>query len=171
MLNDSHTEFIIELIRATSCDIYLELGIDDGLNISKIVPYCNKCIGVDIVDNRYHYGYEFHKMSSSDFLNQFKEKADIIFIDANHNFEYVKTDLLNALKVLNKYGIILIHDTDPSSLYYSSDKYCGDSYKIINWIKTCYSELNVVTLPIGVTGLTIVNRDKERRVYEYISAT
>jgi len=37
-------------------------------------------------------------------------KMDLIFIDANHDYSYVKSDSENALKMLSEKGIILWHD-------------------------------------------------------------
>jgi len=39
-------------------------------------------------------------------------KVDIVFIDGNHSFEYVKSDTENAFKMLSGHGIIVWHDFD-----------------------------------------------------------
>lgn len=38
------------------------------------------------------------------------EKFDVIFIDADHSYEGVKKDYLNALKHINDSGLIIFHD-------------------------------------------------------------
>ena len=70
-----------------------------------------------------------------------------------------------AVEVLNKFGIILIHDTDPISDFYKQPIACGDSYKIVDWIEQNHPELKFVTLPITEAGLTIVNRKYDRRAF------
>lgn len=37
-------------------------------------------------------------------------KIDFVFIDANHNYEYVKADTMNSLKMLTNRGTIIWHD-------------------------------------------------------------
>jgi len=39
-------------------------------------------------------------------------KIDLIFIDANHSYAYVKSDTENAMKMLSPNGVILWHDYD-----------------------------------------------------------
>jgi predicted O-methyltransferase YrrM len=39
-------------------------------------------------------------------------KMDLVFIDANHSYSYVKADTQNALKMLSPQGVILWHDYD-----------------------------------------------------------
>ena len=41
------------------------------------------------------------------------EAFDLIFIDGDHSYEAVKSDLENAIKFLNKDGLIVLHDVDP----------------------------------------------------------
>ncbi len=92
----------------------------------------------------------------------------MIFIDADHSFEAVKLDFKASLKNLNEFGIIMLHDTDPISEKYISREHCEDSYKIIDWIKTEYPEMDVFTFPISEAGLTIVKRSNDRRVNKFI---
>jgi len=167
-LEIEHTPIIREIIKLTGCETYLELGVSDGRNIHEIVPYCKRCIGVDIADIRRYKDYEFHLMPTSEYFKKYQVNADIIFIDANHDFEYVKEDFENSLKILNKHGIILIHDTDPISREYLKPECCSDSYKIVDWIRAFHPELNILTLPVSVAGLTIINRSKDRRAYDFI---
>lgn len=61
-----------------------------------------------------------------------------------------------------------MHDTDPISLKYTEYTYCGDSYKIIDYIEKEHPELNVTTLPLTDTGISIITRKKDRRVNTYL---
>ena len=171
-INDSgmrHTELISSIVKLMGCTKYLELGIYDGDNISKVRRYCQFCVGVDFMDKRkVSSGYEFILSTTDDFFKNNIETFDIIFIDADHSFKSVKKDFINSLKILNKFGIILLHDTDPISEKYLDSGYCNDSYKMIEWLEENYPEFNVITLPITEAGLTIINRKIDRRVLNYL---
>ena len=39
-------------------------------------------------------------------------RVDLVFIDGNHSYEYVRSDTENALKMLSKQGVIIWHDFD-----------------------------------------------------------
>ena len=164
---DRHTDVILQIVKLLNCQKYLELGVYDGLNISTIKKYCNYCVGVDIEDKRKYFNYEFKLNDTDNFFNDNVEKYDVIFIDADHNVESVKKDFINSLEILNEFGIIFIHDTDPIIEQYKKPGYCGDSYKILNWIDKTYSDLNMITLPITEAGLTIINRKNDRRVNKF----
>jgi hypothetical protein len=164
-----YTPLIAKVVELTSCKVYLELGISEGLNMNEIRKYCDRCIGVDVLDIRKHIeGYEFILKSTDEFFKNFHEKVDIIFIDADHNFESVKKDFINSLNCLSEHGIIFLHDTDPTQKLFLHPGYCGDSYKMIDWIKNNYPELDYITLPLTIAGLTIVNRNKDRRVLKIL---
>lgn len=167
-LQGEYRQFIIEIVYLMDCRVYLELGCGRGYNIHAITPYCPRCIGVDILDIRRPRNFEFYKESTDDFFKWWNVDTDIIFIDANHDFEYCKRDFINSLRVLSKYGIIFIHDTDPTEKEFLFRDVCGDSYKIIDWIRVNYDNLSVFNLPIGCAGLTMVQRTEDRRVYNFI---
>jgi methyltransferase family protein len=162
-----HTTFIIEVVKLTGCELYLELGIEWGENMREISKYCDKCIGVDIKDIRRFEDFDFRLEKTDDFFEKFNEKPNIIFIDADHHFEQVKKDFINSINCLSEHGIIFLHDTDPFKKELTREQFCGDTYKIHDWIKAEYPELNIITLPISVAGLTMVNRESERRLLKY----
>jgi predicted O-methyltransferase YrrM len=160
-------EIIKSIVQATGCQKYLELGISEGINIQYISQVCSDCTGVDIVDRRKFKDFKFHHTTTDHFFKKNTEKFDTIFIDADHSFEQVKKDFNNSIKILNKFGIIFLHDTDPISKEYTNKSLCGDSFKIVDYIINSRIDWNIVTLPISVTGLSIVNRKRERRVNEH----
>lgn len=164
-----HSDFIIQLIKSVNCKNYLELGIYDGDTLSRVSPFVNRAIGVDIKDIRKNKSSgEFYLSNTDEFFKTFNDKMDVIFIDADHNVESVKRDFINSLNILNEFGIIILHDTDPIEKKLISPFYCGDSYKIIDWIRKEFPLLNVFTLPISEAGLTIINRSQDRRVNKFI---
>ena len=161
--NNEHTNIIRQIVRLTGCNKYLELGIREGYHITQMSQQCEYCIGVDILDRRTFWNFNFYHGTTDQFFETNTETFDIIFIDADHSFESVKKDFINSLKILNKHGIILIHDTDPISEEFKQSKFCGDSYKMTDWIDQNYPELHQITLPITEAGLTIVNRKSDKR--------
>lgn len=163
-----HKDVIKAIAKYTNCQTYLELGVFDGLTMSEIYPLVKRCIGVDIYDMRVHKVGEFYQMSTDDFFKTFKDGVDIIFIDADHKYESVVTDFENSLKILNKYGIIFLHDTDPMAKEYIQPGFCNDCYKIVDYIQENHPELNITTLPLTEAGLSIVSRKSDRRINEFI---
>jgi hypothetical protein len=160
-----HKDIILSIVRTTNCISYLELGIFIGHTFNEVCRYVPNAIGVDLYDVRYDKSVgKVICMATDDYFKQNNQTFDIIFIDADHKYESVVKDLENSLKVLNKHGIIFLHDTDPMSHEYTVPSHCGDSYKIINYLYEKHPELDVVTLPVTEAGLTIVKRKNETRV-------
>lgn len=168
-LSDICYKFIIgEIVKYTNCSTYIELGISIGDSFDYIFPLVDRAIGVDLIDNRINKVGEFFQLSTDDFFKNFTDTADIIFIDADHKHETVMRDFENSLKILNKYGIIFLHDTDPKNIEYTQPKFCNDSYKIVDYLIEKHPELNVLTLPVSDAGLTIVMRKNDRRIFNFI---
>jgi hypothetical protein len=163
----NHTDFIVQLVIATKCISYLELGLYTGETFEKVYIHVKNCVGVDIKDLRNNKIGEFYQTTTNDFFSKNKTTFDVIFVDADHRFENVKCDLENSLKVLNKRGIIILHDTDPTDKKYLADGYCSDSYKINDYLKE-KSDIMFITLPIGSEGLTLIKRFNDRKVLEFI---
>ena len=53
---------------------------------------------------------KFTNISTDDFFKNNTRMYDCIFIDADHSYEGVKADYINALKAINKNGFIIFHD-------------------------------------------------------------
>jgi hypothetical protein len=155
---------ILDLINLTNCKSYLELGVITTDSLKEIKTYVDICVGVDIEKKENTDNVIFYNTTTDEFFRNNIQKFDIIFIDADHKFEQVKIDFENSLKILNEFGIIILHDTDPIDQRLISDDYCSDSYKIIDYIYMEHLELNVITFPIHETGLSFVMRKSDRRI-------
>jgi len=142
--------------------IYIELGLYEGETFNKVKNYCGYAIGVDIksvqLDGK-TYACTTDHFFEHIFINQ---KADMIFIDADHNYDSCLKDFENSLKVLNQGGCILLHDTDPESDHLFDPGYCGNSYRIVDYLES-RDDLNIVTFPCTEAGLSIVTRKNETR--------
>jgi glycosyltransferase involved in cell wall biosynthesis len=147
------------LIKLTNCQSYLELGSETIQEIKKIVKTCVCVDNINIKNN----DIELFQMTTNEFFKINNQKFDIIFIDKNHNFKQTKIDFDNSLNILNKHGIIIIHDTDPITEELLKPNHCDDCYKIIDYIEK-QEYLNVITLPLQETGMTIVMRKNDKRI-------
>lgn len=160
--------FIKELIKSCGYKSYLELGIYDGatfLFINNELSLFSEC--VDITENKRINTDSFYKMTTDEYFEQSKHQFDIIFIDACHEFNQVKKDFENSLKILNKFGTIILHDTDPFSKEYTQPGYCGDSYKMNDYLEI-ENKYQFVTIPFQDCGLTIVKRKDDLRYKGFI---
>lgn len=103
------------LIQKFNFKSYLEIGVRGYQTFDKIS--CEKKVAVDPAPNGFRSGkgIEVHRKFSNDFFNELKDSDtfDLIFIDGDHSYEAVKSDLENAIKFLNKDGLIVLHDVDP----------------------------------------------------------
>ena len=89
---------------------YLEIGVQHpDKNFVKI--NCDKKVGIDPDPN----ANATYCMTSDNFFEQTKEKFDFIFIDGLHESEQVKKDIENALKCLSPFGMIMLHDCNPTT--------------------------------------------------------
>ena len=166
---EHYSDLIRWIVKLTNCKKYLEIGVRDGENIYNIRDSVDFCEGVDIVDqipdkNK----IIFNLLTSDEFFEKNTNNYDVIFIDADHSFKQVKIDFEKSLKILNKYGIIVLHDTDPIEQWLLQPHLCNDAYKMIDYIYAYHPELNVITFPIHETGLSFVMRREDRRIFNFI---
>lgn len=115
---------IINTIRGIENLSYLELGINDNSNYDLIL--CRKKMSVDLNGNAVYTGttdnfFEFIRGSGIMF--------DIIFIDANHDYEYALRDLNNSRLHAKRW--IIMHDMLPREKHLVISNRCSDSYKIL----------------------------------------
>ena len=105
------------------------MGIFDGHHFRDIK--CRDKTSVDI-----DHAAEF-KMSTDEFFAQIQPNKvfDIIYIDANHNYDYVLRDFNNSVKHLNKKGLLFVHDMIPPNEEHTKEYYCGDAFKLLYFIQ------------------------------------
>ena len=87
-------EIINLLITKNNYKSYLEIGLDNGFNFSRIE--INNKISVDPALGQYSHANPTYKLTSDDFFSQNKNRYDIIFIDGLHHSEQVYKDIKNS---------------------------------------------------------------------------
>jgi hypothetical protein len=134
-----YTKIINSLISERGYSKYLQIGIDNGVNLA-LVSATTK-VGVDPSPQRTDFNDDttiYVSESDSFFENWDKrQKFDLIFVDGLHTSEQVEKDILNSLKVIRKNGAILIHDIEPPNEWYArphsqykyGEGWCGDVWK------------------------------------------
>lgn len=151
------------VVKTQHAKSYLEIGVLKGHTFIEAAGVVERAIGVDIKNQLPHEVGEFYEMSSDKFFETFQDKVDVIFIDGDHRFEQAKQDLLNALNHLNEFGTILMHDTDPYATSQEAVDGCADAYKIQDFVKRDLQDWDIVTFPIGDSGISVIREHKATR--------
>jgi hypothetical protein len=152
----NHPTIIYDLCKEFSVKRYLELGVRSCPVPNMIKSIVPSIIGVDTNDTPNFPG-KFYKGTTDQFFASLKFDAesffDMVFIDACHDYEYVKRDFINSLKYTKIGGFVLLHDTYPSTEYMTDQRLCSDAYRIVDYIRKC--GLQMMNIPIS-PGLCIV---------------
>ena len=101
-------DIIKKIIEKKKYSSYLEIGCFEDETFNKI--NIDKKVGVDP-----NSGGNV-RLTSDNFFKINKDRFDIIFIDGLHAFKQVKKDITNSLNILNKNGVLLLHDCLPQKI-------------------------------------------------------
>lgn len=160
MFRDEIINLLIEKINAKK---YLEIGVCNGINFSKIK--CDYKIGVDLDLNT----IATHHMTSDDFFRQNTEKFDVIFIDGLHYSEQVLRDIINSLEVLNEGGYIVCHDMNPEKEEYQlvppafNGPWTGDCWKAFVTLRQMVDNLEMFVVNTDY-GCGVISKGKQNLV-------
>lgn len=148
----THCPTIVNRLINSQKDSYLELGIDNGLNFNAIFS-----LDKYSVDFRPQCAPNFAGTSDA-FFAQNTKRFDYIFIDANHDYDFVVNDFINSLLIADK--MIILHDMNPPTKMHSESGHCSDSYKLLTLLKK-ETECDIFTLAhdFGLSFVPIPNRD------------
>jgi hypothetical protein len=162
-MESQFSNLVVTLATGIRASSYLELGLDRCRTIKAVknsIPSC-KCLGVDLRVTVKDGSFDYYEGTTDSFFEQNTNTFDLIFIDADHSHISAAKDLSNALKVLNKNGVIVMHDMDPASDELFHYTRCGDCYKLNKLFPTL--NVNYVTLPIDSEGVTIITQKNNLR--------
>lgn len=125
---------------------YLELGVYNNVNFDSIV--CRTKQSVDMNGRAMFTG------TTDEFFAQLDKKTryDIVFIDANHDYEYVLRDFNNSVGICDKW--IILHDMVPPDKNHTNTNLCSDGFKVLFYLKN-FTNLETYTLDHNY-GLTFV---------------
>jgi hypothetical protein len=107
---ETKTEIINRLIKDNGYKRYLEIGVMNEAN-GFVHINCDKKVGVDPDQSC----KTTHNITSDAYFASYNDKFDIILIDGLHEAHQVTKDIENSLKILNKGGVIVMHDCLPTS--------------------------------------------------------
>ncbi len=141
---------------------YLEIGCDSGIVLK--ASSCPHKVGVD--PGR---GGTIRTTSDAFFAGN-TDQFDLVFIDGLHEYEQVKRDIYNSLKVLSGNGAILLHDCLPLSYQAQTvpsiaghGDWNGDVWKAIAEVKQDPDvDLRVITVDHGV-GLLLPRANSDKK--------
>jgi len=165
-----HTDIISLIASKINPYLYVELGICNAQTITKVSPFCDRAIGVDIErrsDTDYS-TFEFFQMRTDEFFDVAKSQnmfIDMLFIDADHRFEQSLKDFDNFFNLVSDDGLIFLHDTYPKSKYLLDDKFCSDSFKTAWEIRNKRKDnCEIITFPFN-PGLSIIRKSRKQLLW------
>ena len=160
------TELILFFMKMYQPDVYVEVGLGKGSNFNFTSHIPKISIGLDtnpkaIASIIKRENTRLYQMNSLEFIKE-KDNSffiDLLFIDADHRKQAVLQDFDNlASFVTPQTGLILLHDTYPSSPYMEQDGYSSTAWQAAKMIHKSrkYAKYEIVTLPGPYAGLSII---------------
>jgi len=150
----NRTETLQYIVKLKGFESYLELGCKNNETFDVID--CPRKVGVDMLRGG------THRMTTDEFFSQNREKFDLIFIDAFHHHDQVMTDFRNSRACLNEGGLIVMHDCNPATEEFESQKLCGTAWRTMVRLRT-YFDLDAIVGDfdhgVGIVRL-VSNTDK-----------
>lgn len=158
---------------------YLELGVRTGVCFKEIIPISQHNTGVDIVHSEelkqfittrgWNSKTDLFTGTTDEYFDSLRDNTifDLVFIDADHNYEQCLKDFLNVKDRVVKNGFVIFHDTYPYSKEFMETKVRGECYKVPMYIKdNLHTEWELVTLPFN-PGLTIAKKSPGSDIWNY----
>lgn len=153
-------------------EVYLEVGTESGASLSFSRA---TSIAVDPafkIDPQAFAGksqiYLFQQKSddffASDIMGRLGHKVDLAFLDGMHLFEYLLRDFINTERLMNRDGVIAMHDCVPFTRLAAEREWdpnktvswVGDVWKIIPILKIYRPDLRLDVLSLAPSGLVCV---------------
>lgn len=183
-----YSSFLSTLSEKRNVKRYIEVGIEDGVNFSKI--HAEKAIGVDpnfsikanVMERKR--AVLLNKMTSDVFFSDPKNweflagYPDLIFLDGFHAFEFLLRDVCHAESISDRNGLIFLHDCLPLNAEMTERDmttgfergqhtnfpgyWTGDVWKIIPILQKYRPDLRILYLDCPPTGLVaLTNLDPQ----------
>jgi hypothetical protein len=165
--NIKRTAILNTLIEKFHYQSYLEIGQGRKQDNFDWIQ-CKTKIGVD-PDKTLGAAYP---LTSDEFFALNKNSFDLIFIDGLHHADQVEKDILNALKVLNNKGTIVVHDCNPKTeemqiVPQQQATWTGDGWKTWAKLRATRPDLKMYVIDVDF-GCGIIQ--KQDRTLEAVRA-
>ena len=159
--NMEYRDLLENIASMFEINTYVEIGILAGETLKKIAPHVNRAIGVDKnLRIKSEGNIELYEMKSEDFIKQWHEPIDMLFIDGDHSEDNVFQDLSGLFNwVVPETGLIFLHDTFPIKPELLSKDRSGDAWKVARKVHLFWKQdCEIVTLPGPWGGISILRK-------------
>jgi len=175
-------DIINDLIHKNNFKTYLEIGVrnpDECFNLINCETKHSVDPGYEValphfnMENLVTYQYTsdtfFRLLENKELDISTTYKWDIIFIDGLHISNQVERDLLNSLNHLSENGLVLLHDCNPSELWFAREDFIidgeahgwnGTVWKLIYKLRATRPDLFVCTVDTDF-GVGIVKKGNQ----------
>jgi len=117
------TEADFNMIRDTATGQYVEVGTFHGASAYAASFNAELVDTIDIYVWRPQIGLDLLPRdniarflgTADDFIKEFQNPIDVLFIDGSHEYDYVKRDIAALCPLVKKNGIVMFHDYHPQS--------------------------------------------------------
>jgi len=135
---------MLDLFEAPS---YLEIGVDHGLTFNSVVAQHKYAVdpdfkfGTHVMEIAGRSVLHFALTSDAYFAGPCASRVlDVAFIDGLHTFEQTLRDLLNVQAHLQRHGVIVIDDVNPSS-FHASLPDVGEAFRVRDYQARYHPEM------------------------------
>ncbi|WP_331303309.1 class I SAM-dependent methyltransferase [Methylobacterium oryzae] len=184
-------QFMSHLVTAREAQVYLEVGVQQGLALSRIAVKTaygvdpGFMLSVDPTTNKQ--ALHLYRMTSDAFFRDHSHalKAaggiDFAFLDGMHLFEYLLRDVYNTERNCRKSSVIALHDCLPfnSEMIERVNNYAartpgphaaawtGDVWKVVKILEKYRPDLQITAVDCAPTGLICIsNLDPSSTILE-----
>lgn len=168
-----YTKIISEIAEQMRPNVYLEIGIFQCVTFNEVSKYAKIAIGSDLeASSSNHFELPNQELILGDIdvvveqLLKREIKPDLVFIDANHECDFVVRDFETIEPFLNRNALVVFHDTYPGSIEQTSQEFCGDAYLAVPKLRKKFGNYSFVTLPIH-PGLTFSTKSSDMPIWTY----
>lgn len=161
-VNTFRWEIINHGIKKINAKSYLEIGYGEGRCFNNIECSQKTSVSPNLKDSSSK-NKKFIKGNSDDFFNVNKETYDVIFIDGHHSKEFVSRDICNSIKILNKNGIIFVHDLNPTTKEAEEHFILGDGWKSFVELRCTNDNLEMYVIDDD-QGVGVIRRGRQKKL-------
>lgn len=148
---------------------YLEIGVNEGHSLS-VVGHLTRIVGVDPnprIEGLEHPDCLVVPVTSEEFFLHRDVRSllggspDLVFLDGLHLFEVVLDEVFSVEALAHRNTVLLVHDALPidgptSKRDRSTVFWSGDVWKAVALLRKHRPDLNVTTLDVPPTGITVI---------------